>query len=404
MKVAVIFDSDPQGGGGFYQSLKTIETLKNSNVNDFEFEIVTTNLTSKKDIEKKGYKSTLFAPKKWSNLYYKLTSSKILNVIINKLKIKNPFTSFLKKNNFDLIYFLGPSSLINLCEEHNFVVNVYDINHKLDNFFPEYKKKNVINNREDIMQNCINKSFSIIVDSERTKDEIKFAYNCFDSKIEIVPFNPYLPSYYEKNKNKIIDNIDFKKFNFLKKNKTFFYPAQFWAHKNHNYIVESAKILYEKGLNFNVIFCGSNKGNYSYIVNKINKYNLQENFKIFDFLTDEEVIYLYLNTSAIIIPTYVARSTLPLYESFYFEKTIFYSKDVLEKKLENLVFPFNLNDPSDLSNQLQNFIIGKNNQQFNSKLKDAKKYYLNNCDEKHISKKIFKIFQNYKYLSERWSQ
>ena len=403
MKVAIIFDSDPHGGGGFYQSLRTVEILKSSNVSNFKFEIVTTNLTSKKVIEKNGYKSMLFSPKRWSNLYYKLTSSKILNLIISKLKIKNPFTSFMKKNNFDLIYFLGPSSLINLCDEHNFIVNIYDINHKLDNFFPEYKRKNVIDDRENIFQNCINKSFRIIVDSERAKDEMKFVYNCFDSKIEIVPFNPYLPSYYERNKDKIIDNIDIEKFNFLKKHKTFFYPAQFWAHKNHNYIVESAKILKEKNLNFNIIFCGSNKGNYNYIVNKINKYNLQENFKIFDFLTDEEVIYLYLNISAIIMPTYVARSTLPLYESFYFEKTIFYSKDVLEKKLENLVSPVNLNDPFDFANQLENFINENNNQQFNNKLKNAKNYYLNNCDEKLISKKIFKILQNYKYLSERWS-
>ena len=45
------------------------------------------------------------------------------------------------------------------------------------------------------------------------------------------------------------------------------------------------------------------------------------------------------------MPTFVARSTLPLYEAFYFKKNIFYSKGILDESLEELVCPFDLKIP-----------------------------------------------------------
>jgi|LakMenEpi03Aug12_release.lakeMendotaPanAssembly.Ray.scaffolds.fasta_scaffold12864_2 glycosyltransferase involved in cell wall biosynthesis len=400
MKLAIVFDSEPNSGGGFYQSLKTMDTLCKNVKENFQFQIISTNLLLQKDIEKKGYKSIIFN-KKWAHFYSRINSSKFLNFFLKKFKIKNPFSKFLRKNNIDLVYFLGLSSLINLCDEHNFVVNIYDLNHRLDNLFPEYKK-NVIDDREELFLNCINKSFKIILDTDRTKDEMEFIYRCPKDKIEVVPFNTFLPDLYENNKDSILNKINLNKFNFLEGAENFFYPAQFWAHKNHIYIIEAANFLKKKNVNFNIIFCGSNKGNLNFIKEEIRIYGLDKNIKIFNFLLDEEVIYLYLKASAIIIPTYVARSTLPLYESFYFKKTIFYSKEVLDKKLEDLIIPVDLKNPKDLAEKLEYFIHNKNNETNSKRIINARNYFNLYCNEKNISDKIYKIFEEYKYLRKRW--
>ena len=48
------------------------------------------------------------------------------------------------------------------------------------------------------------------------------------------------------------------------KNDYIYYPAQFWAHKNHIYILKAIKILREmKNIDVDVVFSGSNKGNLS---------------------------------------------------------------------------------------------------------------------------------------------
>ena len=80
------------------------------------------------------------------------------------------------------------------------------------------------------------KSFKIIVDTDRSKKEMQLFYNCSSDKIEVIPFNTFLPGYYESKKETFKSEDLNKKFDFLNKNKTFFYPAQFWAHKNHMYI------------------------------------------------------------------------------------------------------------------------------------------------------------------------
>ena len=102
------------------------------------------------------------------------------------------------------------------------------------------------------------------------------------------------------------------------------------------------------------------------------------------------------------MPTYVARSTLLLYEAFYFKKVIFYSKDVLDPELEKMIVPCDLNNASELSSVLENFILGKNTVENQNRIELAKKFYDNVCTEKSISNKINKVLNQYKNMSRRW--
>ena len=76
------------------------------------------------------------------------------------------------------------------------------------------------------------------------------------------------------------------------------------------------------------------------------------------------------------MPTYVARSTLPLYEAFYLKIPVFYSKNILDEKLEELVFSFDLNKPEELSDYLFNY----NNLELNNKIQLASNYFEKNCN------------------------
>ena len=49
----------------------------------------------------------------------------------------------------------------------------------------------------------------------------------------------------------------------------------------------------------------------------IKQKNLDNYFEIYNYLKDEEILALYKNSLGLIMPTYVARSTLPLYEAFF---------------------------------------------------------------------------------------
>lgn len=399
MKIAVIFDSTVTGGGGFYQSLASCLYLSKLENKSGNFYFIANSNEVFERLKKENLNVLLLKNYFLSQIFYQLSKSGFLNLFFKFFKIKNPFIYFINKNNFDLVIFLGPSLLINLVDKINFIVSIYDINFKLDNFFPEYLSNKLFLEKDEIVRKSVNQSFKIFVDTKRSKNELIEVYNCPENKVEIQSFIPYLPSL-EKN----IDTIDSVKIIQklgLENKKFIFYPAQFWAHKNHRYIIDAVYLLKKKrNINLNVVFCGSEKGTLSFVKNLIDIKGLKENFFIFDFLSEQEIFALYKNTIALVMPTYVARSTLPLFESFFFKIPVFYSKGVLDENIEKFVETFNLQEPESLVEKLSGFLSGKIS--FKEKIKSANEFYNNNCTSANFEKNYTKIINEYKYFSSIW--
>ena len=318
MKIAVVFDFDTLGGG-FHQSLSSALNLSKLDDDCNKIYFIATSKRIFKKLKSENLDVLLFKNNFTCRIFFQLSLSIFFNFLFNFLKIRNPFVKFIQKNNFDFLIFLGPSWYIKLSDKINFIMSTYDINFKLDNFFPEYLSNRVFKSKDEIIKKSVDQAFKIIVDTQRSKKELISIYNCPKNKIVVQSFTPYLPTI-EKNTdiqkyNKIIKNfgLDNKKF--------IFYPAQFLAHKNHRYIVEAVQILKnKKDININVVFCGADRGNLSFIKEIIDSKGLGKNFFIYNYLTDFEVIALYKNAMALVMPTYVARSTLPLLESLLFKR------------------------------------------------------------------------------------
>jgi len=380
LKIAVFFDADKHGGGGYYQSLAVANSLNKLQDHRFQLIFICTDAENQKKLIELGLKTEFFSKKKSSRKYYKLINSPIIRYLFKIFKIKNPFNNFLVEKDFDIIIFLGPSYFIQLCESINFITTIYDLNHILENYFPEYKDEDVHLEKNNIIVKSTEMAYKIFVDSERTVEEMKIHYRCKDDKLIVQPFTTYLPTLYEQN----FKNLDFEKkilnIGLKLEDKFLFYPAQYWAHKNHKYILDSLKILKDKNINLKVVFSGSNKGNFEHVKKIIANLGLKDQVKIFPFLKEEEIIGLYKYCTAVVMPTYV-RSILPLYESFYFKKTIFYRKGILDKKLEKFTIPFDLEDPNDLSKKIIDFLNQGSN---HNKLSEAKEYFELNCRENSL--------------------
>ena len=135
-------------------------------------------------------------------------------------------------------------------------------------------------------------------------------------------------------------------------------------------------------------------------IRKFKPNKLEKNFIIFDYLTNDEIMALYLKCKALIMPTYVARSTLPLYEAFYFKIPVIYSKDILDKKLEEFVITVDLNNPKDLSDKLMKF--DSLNNETNSKKLNAHSYFMKYCTDEKKLEIIKNTLDEFYYTSKRW--
>jgi len=318
--------------------------------------------------------------------------------------VDNKEYNFIKKNNYDIIIFLGPSEMSKFCKEVSFISNIWDIDHKKNSQFPEHNLNNVYEKKEKLYKEITSRAFKIIVPHKSNKNDLINFYKADEEKIIIQNFIPMLPTIYNENKdNKELYKKLFDNFKFPSEKVIIFYPAQFWAHKNHKYIIDSAEILKNKNdKKYLFIFCGGNKGNYELIKKLIDEKKLNEYIKILTFISDDEVISLYLNSQAVVMPTYCGPTNLPIYESFFFKKIIFYTKNLIkDDKINNHLIEIDISSPADLYEKLA---ICFDKDKIEKIVKENFEYYKLICNENDFIINYERTLDEFYYLSSRWKQ
>ncbi len=372
--IAVVIDITHDSGGKENMSLSVCSHL--SEIKQFNFIYITTYDKTKKTLENKLGKKILLYNKR--NFLKRLNNR--LKKIFSFLPIDYPFQRFLLKKKVDLVYFLDSSSLATTVKKTKFIYSILDIDHRNQKGLKEFKK--IFKKRDDEYLLSSKNASKIIIGANKLKKEISDAYKIDDRKIVEIKFPPTLASIDNYQNESIREEI----LNINKVGNYLLYPAQFWEHKNHIYIVNAVDFLKNKGeLNFKIIFTGHNKGNLLNIKSIIKKKNLEESFVIFDYVKDEELIYLYKNCSCIIIPTLVAPHTFPLYEAFYFKKPVIYNKSILDEQLLDRVIKLDVNNIENFKEALNHL---KDEEYIKKIINDNYQYY----------KKIFNKNKNTEFL------
>ena len=400
MKIAILFEGSPKKPGGYYQSLQSASILSEIKDERFELEFITLENETFNLLREKNFKVKLFENTFYKRLFNFLSIFQFFKNLASNYSIKNPFSKFLEKNNYDLIFFLSPSALSLHCGKVNFVINIWDLDHKKNSPYPEHRADYNYSKREQLLNYSLFHSFRVIVPENITSQELIEIYHCDKEKIVVQSFIPYLPKLYEdKKKNTDFEKI-FKEFNINKK-KLIFYPANFWPHKNHNYLIDVSKILkQEKNNDYLFVFCGGDSGNLNFIKKEIEKYNLYEYFKILPQVSDDQLISLYLNSYAVVMPTTGGPSNLSLYESFYFKKVIFYSQHLLKNtELSRNIIKIDINNPADLFKKL----LKLNSSDIENITSEAFNYYLSNCNFEKLKKNYLSIMENYHKTRSKWN-
>jgi len=401
MKIGVYLEGYPKMGGGFFQSLKSsllFFDIKNySNI-----ELIITHIDTKKYLEFKNINNRYFNINFVSKYFSELFEIDFFNDLFNKLKIRHPFYKFIKKNQYDIIIFLGPSQMSKFCNDISFISNIWDLDHKKNSQFPEHNRENIYASKEKLIKDIVSRAFRIIVPHKMNKEDLMNFYKASDKEIIVQNFIPMLPTIFKENFDSVDYNKIFSKLNLPKNKKIIFYPAQFWAHKNHKYIIDVIKILKLKNIDdYFFVFCGSDKGNQNYIKKLVSDNNLDNYVRIFNFLDDNQVISLYLNCDALVMPTYCGPTNLPIYEAFFFKKIIFYSKDLIKNDpINDAIIPIDLNNPIDFFEKLQ-FI--NHDDKVDRIVKKNHKMYFELCNEEKIKNNYKKILDDFFYLRDRWN-
>ena len=231
----------------------------------------------------------------------------------------------LKSNGVDLLLLLSP-----IIAAFNFrlpfVVPIFDLNHRLQPEFPEVSAFGETNIREHYYINTCKFATLVLVDSEIGKaDVLKFYGHLInEDRIRVLPYYPPI----ENRPLPSAEDLARVRAKYNLPPRYFFYPAQFWPHKNHALILQAIKIIAdEKHEVVPVVFCG---GYWTYIMAHYFKdvmalalkLGIADRVRYLGSVPDEDMAALYTLSAGLVMPTFFGPTNIPPLEAWHFGRPV----------------------------------------------------------------------------------
>ena len=386
MKIAIFMEVNFSAGGSFSYSFDTcLDLIKGSKKKNFHLYCY-----HKKTIElfkKKGIKAEILNFSFLEKNLIRLIKYRLFRTLIKKYPFVLSLEKKLLKNNIDAIFYPTLSKSIFLFKKIKFISSVLDLCHIYYNRnFPEISDSEY-NLREDIYNYSLKRSIKILTNSDLIKNQIRKRYKVKENNVLTIPFMP-------KKMNKKIIKKNFLKKKYSKYKDFLFYPAQIWAHKNHIAIIKACKFLKKNKLQINFLFCGRDKGEKDNLINLIKTYDLK-NIYFLDYISENEINYLYSNCKGVIMTSYFGPTNLPPLEAWSYNKPIIYNKSFQNELGRNTCEFVNVDDYKEISdsikkvanNKYNKFKIKKGNTSLQKMRKNYKKkisFLINFFEKKYI--------------------
>jgi len=256
--------------------------------------------------------------------------------------------ALLGKHKLDIIFFPSLTYLSFLVDIPS-VVTVYDLGHRNKPKLKEATAGGRWEYREYGLINVSRKAYKIFVDSDTLRENLKRYYKTKTDKIVVLPYIP--PSYLN---TKIITKREKslrKKLNLP--DSYIFYPAKFWPHKNHINLIKAVKQLRIKHTDVRLILTGSKAADYSTfeeVMKFIKKNNLEKDIIYLGYVNNEELSIIYKYATAMVMPTLLGPTNIPVYEAWAMGTPVLYS-DIAgcREQLGNAGLLINPKNPKDIA-------------------------------------------------------
>jgi glycosyltransferase involved in cell wall biosynthesis len=231
----------------------------------------------------------------------------------------------LRDAGIDLVFQLAPH-FVGFSTLSPFVMPIYDLNHRLQPEFPEVSAFGEINIREYVNQNACRYATLILVDSEVGKaDVLRFYGEFIDAdRIRVLPYHPRFRQDAMPGSSDLV-RVSAK---YQLPSRYFFYPAQFWQHKNHELIVRALHILaQDDAKDISVVLSGSYAGympalNFKRVMALAEDLRVRDRVHYLGRVPDEDMPALYQLSAGLIMPTFFGPTNIPPLESWHFGRPV----------------------------------------------------------------------------------
>jgi glycosyltransferase involved in cell wall biosynthesis len=318
MKVGVFFPSvKPISGGGYtfeQEILQALLELSTESHHEFSLYFIGSSSRSKEPLPsaKNIRAQRLKFPKKIP------PRRMFLSEIAKKMGWENlvitpqaPLQTAAEHDGIQLMWFV---TTIYWPVEVPYIATMWDIQHRLQPWFPEVSHKGPggWDYRETHYANFLRRATQIIVPNQAGQNELELFYQIPPEHFRRLPHpTPRIESVPSE------DDITLVRRKYDLSKQYLFYPAQFWAHKNHVNLLRALNILHEKyKIDLDLVLTGSDQGNLEHVRSVIEELHLEESTHILGFVPREDLIALYAGAFALAYVSYFGPENLPPLEAF----------------------------------------------------------------------------------------
>ncbi|GHV55464.1 hypothetical protein FACS1894216_17860 [Synergistales bacterium] len=353
MRVGVFLEQDLNIGGGFQQAYSVVKLLTENSLENAECIFFVFTRKNEEFLRREGI-SVVRIGFRLRYVLYRAIAKFFKAAFAFFLPFRGYIDEILIRHKIDLVYFLAPSHYAMGLKEHNYIITTWDQCHRDWVEFPEVYANFEFENREFLYWHTLPKATAILVDSELNRQKMHERYGVDLERIQVASFFP--PREPEDRGENCVDVREKYSINlpFL------FYPAQFWAHKNHIYILDALCLLRDRGIEIAAVFVGNEFGSKNFLKERIREMGLTEQIYFPGFVSRPELITFYTQALALVMPTYFGPTNIPPLEAFSLRCPVCYSDlPGLREQVGDGAFLMDLNDPESLCNIVKTLLCDK---------------------------------------------
>lgn len=193
-----------------------------------------------------------------------------------------------------------------------YIATVWDIQHRVQPWFPEVSQNGQWQGRESYYADYLQRASFIITPNQTGQNEIACSYQIPVERFRRLP-HPVPQIEFLPDKSEVQSVLN----KYSLHSQYLFYPAQFWSHKNHINLLRALKLLRETyKIDLHLVLAGSDAGNMGYVRSMTERFHIADIVHFLGFIPRQDLIALYSGAFALSYMTYFGPENLPPLEAF----------------------------------------------------------------------------------------
>lgn len=226
-----------------------------------------------------------------------------------RMALRSPIDRAADETGADFVWFVATGVHFT---DRPYMTVVWDLQHIVTPWFPEMSSHGMWDQREQSLGWFLRRAAVVVTGTNRGYEELSRYYQLEKSRVLILPHPTprFALEAAEQAGDETLQGWGITR-PFL------FYPAQFWAHKNHVNLLMALRELQEiHGHKVDLVLVGSDKGNRAHVEEVARELGLAESVHFLGFVSRNELVMLYRRAEALAYVSWCGPENLPPLEAF----------------------------------------------------------------------------------------